>query len=119
MTDVLGDAIKYKGGDASSPGDTSSPGDASSPGDSSTAPKWGPIVLPAKPHLPNMTQLLAVTQASLTSAVRAAVVTAAPALCKGESGKVSGACARTSCDDKPCGSAQACVPVCGSCSEHK
>jgi hypothetical protein len=83
---------------------------------------FSPLALPAKPHFPNLTALAVDVHESLTSAVRDAVVKAAsvsPSLCPNSTTRAVVKCAKSSCDAKPCGTSQVCVPACGSCSEHK
>jgi hypothetical protein len=85
---------------------------------------FSPLALPAKPHFPNLTALAVDVHASLTSAVRDAVIKAAsvsPSLCPNSTTRAVVKCVKSSCDAKPspCGASQVCVPACGSCTEHK
>jgi hypothetical protein len=78
-------------------------------------------MLPAAPHALNLTALLVGVHESLTSSVRDSEMRALllkPPLCPNSS-LPAVQCAESSCDARPCGAAQVCVPECGSCARHK
>jgi len=80
----------------------------------------GPIALPAKIQLPNLTALAESVHGTLANAVREAAlahVAVHPDKCPGGKPKVQ--CMEQVCADKPCGEKQVCVPQCGSCTEYK
>jgi hypothetical protein len=83
-------------------------------------PTLGPISLPGRPHLPNITALAEGVHAALSSAVRDAILHAVkvkPVMCP--NGKPLVGCIQDSCAAKPCSKSQVCVPTCGSCTTHK
>jgi len=104
------------------PAASPSPAQSSAPSSSPAAHKFGPISLPAKPQLPNVTAIAAGVRASLTEAVRDAImwkVAVRPQLCK-DTHKPVVRCMEGSCAAlKPCNASQVCVQECGSCSRHK
>ena len=89
----------------------------SSDGGGGGGAKWGPVVLPSKPQLPNVTEVVEAAKVALAAAARAAVAHAAPAVCKAAA---PGACAAGGgCEARRCAADEFCVPACNSCGDAK
>ena len=115
------DATAAAAKEAAEPASAAAVAAAAAPSDKRALfPALGPISLPGKPVLPNVTALAAGVHESLASAVRDALMHAARVKAlKCPDGKAVVGCTESSCDAKPCGKSQVCVPQCGTCSAHK